>query len=735
MCSSVFGQATAFDSLTWACKRAIKHYQRDSGDIYLNWALQHFEYAEQNTAQKLLLAEACRRLNRIAKQAEVLQSITTIENKQQQVAFQAAQSLLAIHTHQKQAFDKDIAALLPNIQWADSSSRKQSLRLLNSIHQTLQNRKPPWALPFDSLLVNTPQAQVYLPVQFTIYNWLSTDLYNASQYDQAMQAAFYGLSLANKPRQKAVFYSRIGNIYEALQEGEQAKAYFLQSFKIYQVQGDTFSQIRALNNIGTAYRNLELYDSALAYFQKGLELVPPKHGYRIALLCNLGELSNISGQHSLALHYLKEAKTLLHSLVGDRPDMGRCIINQNIAVSLGAQAQYVEAIQLLHTTLAESKALQAPKIEMALLGELATSYARVGQFEQAYQTQVRFEALKDSLFNETKNKTITELETKYQTEKKEQEIALLKEQEAKQQAQIRQQRILNYSLLGGALLLSALAFTFFRGRQKQKQANALIAEYNMEVEAKNQALAISEQALKQSNQSKERLFSIIAHDLNAPLDTFQGAVNLIRILGEEGLPKEELIKQLYNLEGEFNTVSALMQNLLYWAMSQQDAIQYLPKPTAIKPCVQEVCNLLCPTAKNRSIELEVIVPDLPTIATDLNMLQLILRNLLSNAIKFSPDGGKVQVKVELQEGLLGFEIRDEGLGIPPEKLERLLSDEQSLGVRTNDATGQKGTGLGLMVSKEFAQQLGGQLSAQSELGQGSVFKLALPVQIHEEKLL
>ncbi|WP_164914224.1 hybrid sensor histidine kinase/response regulator [Aquimarina sediminis] len=245
-------------------------------------------------------------------------------------------------------------------------------------------------------------------------------------------------------------------------------------------------------------------------------------------------------------------------------------------------------------------------------------------------------------------------------------------------------------------------------------------------EIANQALLISKQheELLKLNKLKDKIFSIISHDVRAPLATLDG---LLEIFSDEEieLDENELKSYVTTVKTEVNGVQSLMDNLLQWAKSQLVNEKTNTTDVNIHDVVQEVFSLFHERTTTKSLDVYNTIEDHMIAQTDQNMISFVIRNLLANAIKFTPQGGKITVSSERTINSIVVSITDTGVGMDEESLNSLFDDSN---ISTKKGTsGEVGTGIGLILCKELVEQNQGELSAKSELGVGSTFSCMLPI--------
>jgi PAS domain S-box-containing protein len=232
--------------------------------------------------------------------------------------------------------------------------------------------------------------------------------------------------------------------------------------------------------------------------------------------------------------------------------------------------------------------------------------------------------------------------------------------------------------------------------------------------------------LKDANNTKDRFFSIIAHDLRSP---FTSILGFSRLLNEEyddfsDDERKMMIRQILN---STETTFQLLDNLLTWAKTQLGRIAFTPEIFEIEALVLEAINLALPQAKIKGISIKVLGIEKAKVFADVNMIRTVIRNLLSNAIKFSYEGAVVTVEAKQHENMVMVCINDTGTGIEPRMLSTLFSLNEQ--VRSTKGTAnEKGTGLGLILCKEFIEKNGGKISVESKVGEGSKFSFTIPVE-------
>jgi signal transduction histidine kinase len=223
-------------------------------------------------------------------------------------------------------------------------------------------------------------------------------------------------------------------------------------------------------------------------------------------------------------------------------------------------------------------------------------------------------------------------------------------------------------------------------------------------------------------QTKDKLFSIVSHDLRSP---FAGLLTLVNIMVEtyDSYEKEELRESLMLIRDTSDQLHSLIQNMLNWARLQNRVLEYRPSKLHLLTQIRKSVEVLAMNSSKKDITLKCEVDNNFQVTADPDMLRIILHNLLGNAIKFSNTGSSVFIESESQNNRIITRIIDTGVGMPSDRVEEFFSTGKS--VSTAGTANEAGSGLGLMLCKEMVEKMGGLLGVESKPGEGSTFWFAL----------
>jgi signal transduction histidine kinase len=229
--------------------------------------------------------------------------------------------------------------------------------------------------------------------------------------------------------------------------------------------------------------------------------------------------------------------------------------------------------------------------------------------------------------------------------------------------------------------------------------------------------------LEEANATKDKFFSIIAHDLKNPLMTIMGFSDILTEY-YESFSEKEIRENIDAINNSSTQLHKLLENLLQWARSQTGNINFNPELLSLKLIEMENFSLFLPMATAKGIKIYPEVEKNAVVYADREMITTIIRNLLSNAIKFTPKDGEITIKSETTDEFVEISIIDSGIGISEEDVEKLFRiDVHHTTLGTSE---ERGTGLGLILCKEFVEKHGGKIWVESEVGKGSAFKFTLP---------
>lgn len=472
-------------------------------------------------------------------------------------------------------------------------------------------------------------------------------------------------------------------------------------------------------------------DSALFYGLKANALILDMKD-RSALgqnLMLLGAIYNNLLQYDTALDYLHQAEALYRE-TGRTDDIPN-ILN-NITATYMNQGKLKEALETAKQSYDLSKSSGIKVYQLIAVKNLVELNEKAGNFREAYSYLQLRNKIHETMLDENTMTKVTEMREKFESEKKEAENKILK-------SEVEGQRVFQISLtivlvLGG--ILFGVLIVAYRAKskaglilKKQKEEiehyNELMFLLNVEIAETNEESKKKALLLDESNRIKDKLFSIISHDLRGPVSTLQSSLSLMI---EKSFNPEEQAAVISDLSVQVQSTSDLLNNLLYWSAGQMKGLTVQSAAFNINELLEENFLLFSLAAKRKGIHFKFVLYDKPLVVlADRNMMNLVIRNLVSNAVKFTRSGELISLSSSLESGNTRITVSDTGIGMTEDQLNKLfhLNEQNSMPGTENE----RGLGLGLVMVKEFVEKNNGTLSVKSEPGKGSEFTVQLPVQI------
>lgn len=271
-------------------------------------------------------------------------------------------------------------------------------------------------------------------------------------------------------------------------------------------------------------------------------------------------------------------------------------------------------------------------------------------------------------------------------------------------------------------LVSVVAIFVYRYLLKAR-TNKLLKRQNQRIREANQKLVVSERNLKELNATKDKFFSIISHDLKNP---FTSLLSISEMLHDnyDDIDDQEKCHGMRRMHNSVKQIYQLLENLLTWSRAQTGRIKFDPRVFDMLEVIEENMELYYMACEKKNIKLRNRVAEPLWVYGDSAMINTVLRNLLNNAVKFTPEGGAIEVFGIYKEDFCEVMVKDQGVGMSAEDLQKLFRID--LKYKREGTQGEKGTGLGLILCKEFVEQNGGQIRVNSVLGEGSEFIITVP---------
>lgn len=515
-------------------------------------------------------------------------------------------------------------------------------------------------------------------------------------------------------------YSSLADVYRRQNNFSKAVEYNLKAIQLFEQRKDRFRLLTGYEQVGELYSRQGQFDKAEGAYQKALNLyreMGNKAGIA-STLTKMGELKMELGSTQQAIDRFKQAFAIADNLK-IKPLQIQSLLGLGKAHAL--QKEYDLAANEYRK--AVNMAKQAGmKIELDEAYEgLSGLYKSLNDKETSKAYQSLSKEIKDSLFNDSILRLTSDLQLHYDIEKKQAQMEIFKREDAIKEMQLKQTMQVKNFFVALSVLLVFLIFIFVYFISQNRKINKQLKHGLAELEVKNAEISKQKEQLSQLNQVKDRFFSIISHDLRNNLTTMKLYFDLVSNPQYDAANQKEFGKEV---AGSVQNTIDLLENLLVWASGQIKGVQVAPQKVPLFKLAEENMEMLRSMAIQKNIELANETEEDALLFADPNMVNLILRNLLSNALKFTREGGSVSILSEELETHHQITVIDNGVGISEEKMKTLFTDHAN--VSTQGTANEKGTGLGLMLCKEFAEKNGGKIWVESEEGKGSSFMLTVP---------
>lgn len=549
---------------------------------------------------------------------------------------------------------------------------------------------------------------------------------NTGNYPKALhtfQLASKAFEKAADERGQGVVLSNVANVYYTQENYEKARNYYELALEHYKKVPHSSSNVaRTLNGLANVWHGLKQYDNALKLQQEAIELFldsTQDHGGLAYAYNNVAQIFLAKNNFPKALENFQKAEKEA-GLVDDNRAVSFAL--QGMAKVKLEQKQYAQAVTYAQKAWNLVKGINAA-IEMNTAAHtLQVIYAEMKDYKQAYYFAVLHKQFSDSLLNEQIHKQSLFIDADFQYRLKEKK--LVQEHTSENQAiqhKLNKRELVLWLTVPALILVSGLLYWLYRSSRKYNLLHKTLSAQNQQIIYQKELLAQKTQELTLTNNVKDRLFYLIANDLNTPVQEMIQTLNSC----ESGMTDEEhaaLITQMYS---HVNHTAYSIKNMLVWAKGQQQA-EYktyirLEINTLIADAVAKVLPLS--TQKNVKILYSNLLPT--TVVANEELTSLLLQNLIYNALKHTPTAQTVKIRHQKQGNFCLVSVQDTGTGLPENQLDKLF-DKEYFAQQTK--SGQKAvSGLGLILCKDFAETNGGTITAQNATEGGLIITFTLPL--------
>jgi len=512
------------------------------------------------------------------------------------------------------------------------------------------------------------------------------------EYNVSLEMAYNALDIAGEDYKLiSLCHNRIATVHSFLSNFGKVLYHNKKSLYNSSKSGDSTYIVVDMHNLGLVYTNLKLYDSALFYLRKTNEYeILTKGRPDPYSLSNIGNVFLEQGEYDSALYYHLEAYKI------DKQDDQKylmCMDQQYISDTYFKLKQFEKSKEFADKSIKIAQELDVTDVIIDNYEVLYKVYKAEGNYLKALDYALLYCDMKESLREKTKQSLILGLETKYKVKEQESRLKLLE----------KQKKLFIILTILSILLLFSMIITFILVTRRQKLNQKLMLE------------------LKLANESKERLISIIGHDLRGSVGALRSAAKAI---SEEITDLNETKNLLESFYPVAETTYDLLENLLTWTKCNKEKIAPSFEEINLKQLAEKSVEHTRHLASAKSVT-TINNIDSIKLSADKNMILSVIRNMLTNAIKFSHQKSEVVLSSRIENDKVIVSIHDDGIGIEADVLEELLKNPEDF--QSAGTLGERGSGLGISICKAFLESHNGSIWAESSFGEGTTFFFSLPL--------
>ncbi|HXB94546.1 MAG TPA: tetratricopeptide repeat protein [Puia sp.] len=510
--------------------------------------------------------------------------------------------------------------------------------------------------------------------------------------------------------------SHLGSLYSLLNEYDKALQYDLKAFSSRDNLNNPEGIAKSYNNIGILFHKLGRTDSAFDYFFRALDLCKSTHYKKglVKALNNIGNLYSEQGDDEKAFRYIDTAFQ-----ISQKSGFGFGIASSalNLANLHRKKGQLSRALSYYRLSLARLSGTDYDEMLQNIYQGLYECYATRGEYRTALGYHVLLLETQRRLLNVEKARQLSVLNISFDLERKEKDNQVLRADNELKESLIKRKTTFIWLVVIALSFTLVLCLYIYHRLYANKKANRQLEKLNHTVTEQNGALARLNEQLELANREKDKLFSIISHELRNPLYWFQ---NLSEVLSKKfrEMPPEKVQKSLSALDESAKNAFHLMDNLLQWSRSKLKRVHPRKAEHELRPLVADTVEMYLTILRYKEVEFCNDIPDGVRIYADADLFGCVIRNLVSNAIKYTPAAGTIRVGCSITEDIVTVVVRDSGMGIRHTDIGSIFSEKI---VSAAGLMQEKGSGIGLKLCKEFVELNGGIIRAESMPGGGTSF--------------
>ncbi len=533
----------------------------------------------------------------------------------------------------------------------------------------------------------------------------------------------------NLPAKQAVVESNIGEVFRSgLDDIPRAIEHYHKAIQLNKQTNQPNFLVQNYHNIGLAYLETEQFDSAYYYIKESVKMrneQESKGGLAISMHA-LGKYFLDTRQPDSALTAFGKTLQISEEL-GIAPGVFYGSLGMGeVYESEGYYAQAQEAFKKASSTADEIGSLELQEKARMLLYNLSKTQNRPTEALKYHEQLV---TIRDSVRSMQNREELTEIKIKYETELARAENAALKSSQETQQMQLERQQWLVFGLSGMLLLVIVGSLVLIQAHRQRKVAYLKAIDARKELEVQYAKMIEQEAKLNETIALKNRIFSVLGHDLRSPLANIS---SMLPLISEKDVTHDELTIILAHLQRDTDLSLNTLHNILQWSQIQSNEIDIHRDQLLVKEAFNDLRQVFESSARLKKVNLDFIDYSDGKIWVDENQFRSIATNLVSNAIKFSPTGETVVIKVEDNLAFTEFSVSDKGRGFHPDILSQI--SQRKSRHSAEGTLGEKGTGIGLQLVRDFVDAHDGAFRiSRNEYG-GAIVTVSFPKNDGEEEV-
>jgi signal transduction histidine kinase/Tfp pilus assembly protein PilF len=585
---------------------------------------------------------------------------------------------------------------------------------------------------YDLAMLEVHKPEQKIEMLNNYYSWYA----KSGDSDSAYYVLIKALEIAGRSNNlilKGVLLNNLGNFFLAHKQPQNAINYLLSSLKIWQ-EADPTKTAGVLSDIGNYYFNNGEFTKSIRYYSQALKVSQKNNdAFSIGFSANnLALAYQKKGDFTHAEQYFSISHKNYLSSGNVEGILISCFHLSLLYQQTGKfnKAESFLSIAACHLAHVKDKKLWYEYyFTEASLAEKTANYRLAAQF---YKLSSLYQ---DSIIRLNPSLQLSEIKTRTDLIEQKKENKQLRAEQSRQTELILKQNIITGLI--ALLLLISVASVYYVARTSRirkriivqlRRQNEVIEKQNLELAQLNVEMRIQKKQLTENLEFRNKLFSIVSHDVRSPLNSLQSLLELIAA-GEE-LPRDVLSTMLKEVAERVSVTSSFMDNLLSWAKSQLEGYVPAVRALLLREEINNVLGLVEIQAKEKHIQIENNIENQTMAEADPEILKVVLRNLVSNAVKFTDRNGNIIISEHFENGTYVISIKDNGIGMTQERLQRVLD---GTGFTSLGTFNEKGTGLGIALCKDLILKMKGRLWVESASGEGSTFSFSLPA--HSKKIM